>query len=157
MVEFNALNDQDKETVLHAFPLIAIYIAGADGTIDKDELAWSKKLTSIRSFAGRKDIQVIFDTLDPQFDALMQHYMDALPTDLNEKNTAIAAHLSKLNPILAGFEPHFGYRLYHNYVTYAEHIAKSSGGILGFGSVNADEDKLMGLDMIHPIAKPEKQ
>ncbi len=156
MIEFNALNANDQETLIHAFPLIAIYIAGADGEIDKDELTWSKKLTNIRSFAGRKDIQVIFDALDPQFDHLMKHYMDTLPSDLVARNEVITDHLSKLNPILEGFDPHFGHRLYHNLVSYAEHIAKSSGGILGFGSINAAEDKLIGLDMIHPIEQPKK-
>jgi len=36
-------------------------------------------------------------------------------------------------------------------LSFAEHIAKASGGIMGFFSVNAAEAKLIQLPMLHPI------
>jgi hypothetical protein len=148
------LNTEEKDLVLDAYPLIAILIAGADGNIDKEEREWAKKLTSIRSYTGRKDMQHLFEELEQVFESRMNNFLSVLSQNTQERNAEINSKLNNLNPILAELEPHFAYRLYNNYLSFAEHIAKSSGGIFGFGSVSSEEERLLGLKMINVIQKP---
>jgi len=41
---FEGLNAEESELIIDAVPLVTILIAGADGNIDPEETAWSKKI-----------------------------------------------------------------------------------------------------------------
>ena len=55
------------------------------------------------------------------------------------------------NPVLATLHPSIGAILYKGYVSFAERIAKASGGILSFFTIGPEEKKWIGLPMLTPI------
>ncbi|MFZ1581728.1 MAG: hypothetical protein WAT26_11320, partial [Saprospiraceae bacterium] len=59
--------------------------------------------------------------------------------------------LASLNPVLAKMEPFYAYKLYQGFLSFASHVAKSSGGIMGFFTINPAEAKLVKLPMLTPI------
>ena len=63
----------------------------------------------------------------------------------------ISDKLAKLNKILASLDNATAYALYKSFITFAEHIAKASGGFLRFGSISSQEKKWISLPMLNPI------
>jgi hypothetical protein len=87
----------------------------------------------------------------------LEELIQSLPKDTEARNAAISEQLAALNPLLAKLDQHDGHLLYHSFLTFAEHVAKSSGGFLRIGAISKAEAKLMGLSMITAIAEPEEQ
>ena len=139
-----------KKTLSH----IALLIAGADGNIDAEEIAWADKLTNIRGYSGEKWLQAFYDDVHTDFLTDFNTTLKALPTETAARQQALALEISSVNPILEKLDPATAYKMYHSFMTFSESIAKSSGGILGFGSISRAESKWVGLPMINAIAEP---
>ena len=75
---------------------------------------------------------------------------------LSANNNAIGERLEKLNEILAKLPQDLGANLYKSFISFASHVAKSSGGVLGFFSVSEAEKSVIDLTMIAPIEFPEE-
>ncbi len=148
---FSQLTSQEYQDLKDAFAKITLYIAGADGSIEEDEIAWAAKVTEIRSYKMTDDLQDFYKEIHDEFDNKLNHFMVNLPGNTNERNVVIESHLSNLNSILAKLEPKVGAHLYKGFLTFAEHVAKSTGGILGFFSIGPAEKALLGLTMITPV------
>lgn len=152
MVEyFNNLKEEEKAELLDALPLITVMIAGADGSFDQEELDWAEKITHIRSYKLKKEMKAFYEEVDATFIEKVQYFIEAMPSDVNLRNDMISQRLEKLNPILAKLDTSVAYKMYRGFLSFAEHVAKASGGIMGFFSVNAAEAKLIQLPMLHPI------
>jgi hypothetical protein len=157
MTYLEHLTPAEQQLLQDAIPNITALIAGADGEIDQAEKDWAAKLTHIRGFANPKDLQSFYDAVDAQFVVRFGEILKSLPTETKARQATLSERLAALNPILATLEPKFGYLLYHSFVTFAEQIAKASGGILGFGSVSHEERHIMGLPMLTAIPEPPKE
>lgn len=155
--EFENLNEEEKAALIDAIPLITVLIAGADGNIDADEVAWSEKLTKIRGYANPENLQAYYDKVGENYSDTLKNMIASLPDDTNARTTAVSERLSKLNAILPKLNKNYAYRLYKSYVSFAEHVAKASGGFLGFASISREEKLLMGLSMINPIEFEESE
>ena len=145
------LSDEERQELYDAIPLITILIAGADGTIDEDELAWSKKLTHIRSYSTSEQLQSFYHKIEEDLQDKLKRWQDALPKDVNQRQEALSARLAQLNPILAKMDPEAGAIFYKHLTSFAKHVARASGGLLGFGSISREENKLIDLPMLTPI------
>jgi hypothetical protein len=152
---FPKFNEQQVELLVDAIPLITILIAGADGNIDEDEKEWANKLTKIRTYANPDLLQEYYKKVGEVYAARMEELIQSLPKDVDARSMAISEKLAALNPLLAKLEQHEGHLLYNSFITFAEHVAKSSGGFLRIGSISKAEAKWMELPMITPIAEPE--
>ena len=140
----------------HAY--IAILLAGADGKIDPRELSWAEKIAHIRSFAGDERLKNFHEEVDHELHAKIETLLAELPTDTKTRNQVISDMLIQLNPILAALEPAIGAYLYKSYVSYAHRIATSTGGILSFFTISAEEKKWVDLPMLAAIAfNPEEE
>lgn len=148
---FNNLNDDERAHLKEALPLIAVLIAGADGKFSEDELEWAKKIAHIRSYNLKGDLKAFYKEAEEDIIAKIHQYIEELPGGAHQRNDIIAEKLSALNPILEKIEQPVRYKLYKGFLTYAEHIAKASGGVLGFFGINAEEAKVVKLPMIHPV------
>jgi len=71
--------------------------------------------------------------------------------------SALSDRLSLINGILAKLPPMIAYKLYKGYVSYAEHIAKASGGIFRFFAISSAEKKWVNLSMLNPIHEPSEE
>lgn len=157
MTHFENLTPSELQQLEAAVVQISILVAGADGTIDAEEAAWADKVAHIRGYSGEEWLQEFYDQIAANFKIQFNDTVKSLPTDAALRQTTLATELEKVNPILAKLEPIVGYKMYHSYVTLAMSIAKSSGGILGFGSVSNAEKKVVDLPMITPIAEPAEE
>lgn len=137
----------------HAY--ITVLIAGADGNIDKNELAWAEKIVQIRTYTGNEGYKDFHDDVNAELPDKIKELMATLPKDLKSRGEAISAKLGELNVILASLDPASGYYIYNGYISFASRIAKASGGILSFFSIGPEEKKWMSLSMITPIENTE--
>lgn len=133
----------------HAY--ITILIAGADGNIDKNELAWAEKIVQIRTYTGDEDFKVFHDEVNAELPDKIKQLMASLPKDTATRSETISNKLSELNPILASLHPSTGSYLFKGYTSFASRIAKASGGILSFFAIGPEEKKWVKLSMISPI------
>lgn len=145
------LSAQEYQDLKDAFAIITVYIAGADGTIDEDEISWASKVTEIRSYKSSDDLLDFYNEVHAEFDNKLNHYIANYNGTAAVRNAAIETTLTALNPILAKLDPKVGAHLYKGFLSFAEHVAKSTGGLLGFFSIGPEEKALLGLKMITPI------
>ncbi len=156
-VELGHLRSEELEQLYEAFPLIALLIAGADGDISDAEIEWSKKITHIRSYKMKADLKVFYSEVDDRFYKSFDHFRDLMPAGVKERTEAISERLSKINYILAKLEPETGAKLYKGFVTFAEQVAKSDGGVMGFFTFSREEAGLLNLPMIDPIVSSSEE
>jgi len=140
----------------HAY--ITILIAGADGKIDDQELSWAEKIAQIRTFAGDERMKDFHEEVNQEIAGKIKHLISDLPRDPATRNELISGKLGELNPILASLDPSIGSYLYKGYVSFAQRIAKASGGILSFFTIGPEERKWVGLPMLTAIVfNPEEE
>ena len=154
MEHFENISQAELHILENAVSQIALLIAGADGAIDKEEMDWAAKLMHIRTYSGEKSIQRFYAEVEANFNIKLRDLMKLGSQNLTERQAALSASIAQVNPILAKLDAETAYHVYHSYITLAKSVAKSAGGILGFGAISGAEEKLIGLSMITPIAKP---
>jgi hypothetical protein len=133
----------------HAY--IALLIAGADGKVDAKELSWAEKIAHIRSFAGDERLKNFHEEVDGELHGKITQLLADLPADVATRNQVISEKIALLNPILAAVHPSIGSYLYKSYLSYANRIASSSGGVLSFFTISAEEKKWVNLPMLAAI------
>ena len=134
-----------------AYAYITILIAGADGKIDPNELSWAEKITQIRTFAGDERLRTFHTEVNEGISARIKSLIAELPSETSSRSAIISEKLAQLNPVLAALDPSLAFYLYKGYVSFAERIAKSSGGFLSFFTIGPEEKKWVGLPMLTPI------
>jgi len=149
--QLNNLPADELQELYDAIPVITLLIAGADGEIDKDELEQSEKITKIRGFSGGEIMQDFYDKVGEDYSERLKRWMNVVSKDTAERTADLSARVEKLNPILAKLTPELGAAMYKSFTTFAKHVAKASGGFLGFGSINKDEAALVDLPMLTEI------
>ncbi len=154
MTHFENLTPSELQQLEEAVVQISILVAGADGSIDAEEVAWADKLAHIRGYSGEQWLQEFYDEVAANFKIRFNDLLKSLPPDTALRQHCLTMEIAKLNPVLAKLDPKVAYKMYHSYQTLAMSIAKASGGILGFGSVSRAEEKVVHLPMITPIAEP---
>jgi hypothetical protein len=154
MEHFESLSQEELQVLENAVSQIALLIAGADGAIDKEEMDWAAKLMHIRTYSGEKSIQRFYAEVEANFNIKLRDLMKMGSQNVKERQAALSASIAQVNPILAKLDAHTAYHVYHSYMTLAKSVAKSAGGILGFGAISGAEEKLIGLSMIKPIERP---
>ena len=155
---FEGLSAEESELVVDAVPLVTILIAGADGEIDAEEKAWSKKLTDIRTYAHPDLLNDYYIEVGKTFTDRMNHYLGELPNAPAERNNLISDKLKGLNAIFPKMSPIMAKRFHTSLTSFAQHVAKASGGFLGFGSISKAEKAWMDLPMLDvPVYIEEEQ
>ena len=152
------LTAQEIQTLKDSYAYIAVLIAGADGKMDTKELAWAEKIVQIRSFSGDERLFHLHEEITKELPGKIREVIGAMPQDLPTRNRAFTAEIEKLNPILESLDPFMGNYMYKGYLSFAERIAKSSGGFLSFFAIGPEEKKWIKLPMLHAIAyNPEDE
>lgn len=148
---FNQINEADYAKLKLAIPEITILIAGADGEIGKAEKEWAEKITHIRSYKMSKDLIGFYQEVGKTFQEDLDQLIHELPIHVADRQKILSKRLAELNPILARLDEHVAYHLYKSFLSFANHVAKSTGGLFGFFSIGPKESEVVGLPMIHPI------
>ena len=146
--EFKDLNETETSLMLDAIPLITILVAGADGNIDKKELASAEKMTKVRSYDFNSQLKDYFKRVGEQFSDRLEKYNAELPKDIDKRTEAIAELLSGLNPILHKMDDFDAAIYYKNFRSFAKHVAEASGGIMRFMTIGPKEADVVELPML---------
>jgi hypothetical protein len=151
------LNEQLDENTLNqlasALPRIAILIGGADGHFDLHEKAWAEKLVNIRSYSAPKGLEELYELANDSFSAHMDELLQSYSMNTADRNDQLVLDLQSVNSILASLDPETAWLVYDSLRSFAWHIARASGGFLGMGAINKDEEYWLSLPMIN---KPEQ-
>lgn len=153
---FENLSERQFEITKDAIAWITVLIAGADGEIDAQETEWATKLTNIRGYANPNILTEFYDEVGKDFSSKLAHLLENVPSDTKERQELLYRKLGQLNSILPTLG-NLGAELYQSYKSFAEHVAKASGGFLGFFSVNKEEAKVMTLPMLEEVAFIEEE
>lgn len=146
--QFKNLSEKEVTALLDAPALIAVLIAGADNDIDQKEINYSEKIAHYRAANNESPLHNYYGEVDKFIhDSIAQH-ISTLPKDLTERQRIITEELIKLNEIFPKLDKSFAAELYKSFLTFAASVAKSSGGLWGYGSITPEEEKLLGLNMI---------
>lgn len=142
------LTTEEQSILLKSTAMVAVLIAGADDEIDDKEREWAVKLNKYRSLNGHTQINKFYQEANVDFEKQFNELIDILPSEADERNRLLSNDLEKLSEILPKLDHTFAVQLHKSLVTFAESIAKESGGIFGMGSVSAAENKWLDLPMI---------
>lgn len=134
-----------------AIAYITILVAGADDNIEAEEIAAAEKLTQIRSFKYHDEMKPYYESVNETLKARINALLVNLPNELEARQAAVSAELEKLNPILAKMDLHRGHVFYQTFLSFAKHVARSTGGFIGTFTINSEEKKVIDLPMIAPV------
>lgn len=148
---FGKLSETQFQITKDALTWITVLIAGADGEIEPEETQWATKVAKIRSYHNPNELTPFYEAVGPEFSDKLKDFIGKMPKDLGEREAILIRKLSQLNSILPLLENNLGHHLIASYRSFAKHVAKASGGFLGFFSINADESKFIGLTMLKDI------
>ncbi|MEM9259962.1 MAG: hypothetical protein AAGA62_09970 [Bacteroidota bacterium] len=154
--EFQNLTPTEQQKLFDAIPLITILVAGADDDIDEVELAEAQRMADIRSYNNLGLINAYYEAIDENLTERIQELSRELPNALEPRQAEISERLSGLNDIFPKMKEPFAYLYYKSFVSFAEHIAKSSGGFMRFMTVGPKEAEVIELPMVEPVPRPSK-
>ena len=146
--QFESLNDEEIELMGKAPILTAILIAGADNKIDKSEVKEALRISRYKPIKGRNLLVDFYKEISGDFEYNLIEEIASLPLEARKRNPFIISELEKLNKILPKLDQKFAIQFYESMKDIAKRIAKASGGVLGYISVDYEESKLMELKMI---------
>ena len=153
MIEgFGKLNDTQFQKTKDAIAWITILIAGADGEIDKEEKEWAAKVTKIRGYQYPTSLLMKFyEEVGAEYSNKLEDLLANAPKDSKERTDFSSKEIEQLNDILPHLDGNLGHHLSKSYKSFAKHVAKASGGFLGFMSIGSEEHKLVDLPMLNAI------
>jgi hypothetical protein len=130
--------------------LITLLVAGSDNHVDEEEREWAQKLVEFRSMRNDSDLVEYYLDVEKCWESNFQKYAGTL---IDHNDTDLRGHfnseeLQKVNPILKKLPHNFSKKLYQSYLSYAEQVARASGGVFGFGSISPEEKRVLNLSMI---------
>lgn len=153
--EFKGISESEYTQLKDAVAAITILIAGADGTIEEQETNWAVKVTKIRSYSLPRRLSTFYKEVGRSFKDDLEPLKSDFKTDPEGTMQRLKFHLASLNDVFAKLEDReVAYELYLSLRSFARHVARSTGGVLGWGSIGPEEDELIGLTMIHPVPPP---
>ncbi len=152
--QLSKLTQEEQDLLFDSIPLVTILIAGADRKIDEKETGWAEKLTNIRSYAENPAIQDYYEQIRDHFPDRIHRLLDEISDDPEKRIEEASERLAKLNDIFPKIDQSTAKRFYDSLLSFAEHVARASGGFLSFGSVSKAEKDLIGLPMLNPVEFP---
>lgn len=143
-----ALLPEEYERLKEAIPLITVLVAGADNNIDTRERTWAEKLTNIRSYSLPELYRPYYEEIGRDFSDKLDALIEELPNEVEQRSMEISRRMAPLNDILEKIEPKVAAQLYSEWLSFAKHVARASGGFLKFWSISPEEKRWIGLPML---------
>lgn len=146
-----SLPRNEQQVLYDAIPYVTILVAGADGIIDDAELAAGEKVAHARSFHYKhEEWMEFYKKADEVLHDRLQELIHHLPRDTAKRQATVSQQLSRLNAILPKLDRRQAKHFYDGLCSFAEHVARASGGVIGWMSIGPREAKVTDLPMIEP-------
>lgn len=147
----DALAAKDQKILYDAVPQVVLLVAGADGIIDNAELATSEKVAHVRSYDFHPEWMAFYEQLDKDLHERLLAMIKALPRDTSERQAELVNQLSKVNSVIKKMDKRHARHYHEGLLSLAAHVAKASGGFIGWLSIGPKEAKVTDLPMIDPV------
>jgi len=154
MKHFENISAEEFQILQETLPKVGALIASADGKVDIDEKYWAEKITQVRTYGEPHELNEFYDEQEKTFTERFNSEVENLSDDKAEARQCLSDDIARVNDVLPKLEPRIGYLLYKSYTSFAKHIAKASGGVMGFFTIGSEEAKLVDLPMINKIEPP---
>jgi hypothetical protein len=149
---FEKLTEEEKDLMLKTPVLVCILIAGADGEIDRNEI--KQAISIVSKNKDRKTLlSEYFAEVSSDFEDKLKVILQSYPYESTQRNPLIEHELSRVNLIWPKLSKDFAENFYNMLLELALKVASSSGGWLGFRSVDNQEARYVKLPM---LSKPSK-
>lgn len=148
---FKNISENEFSELKKAIAYITLWVAGADNEVDQDEIAWAEKIAHIRTFSRPEMLNDFYTEASAELKSDLAKLTSSLPNAQEDRDSELYDLLAGVNVILQKLPNYDGANLYSSYLSFAKHIAKASGGFLGFGSISSKERAAIGLKMLEPI------
>jgi hypothetical protein len=146
---FQDLSEKDQSILTDAPLLVAIWVGIADNHFDKNEQVKAVKTLSIKSFSESPDIAVVYQGItDPA--SRLTSIINSMPSDVESMKIAVKNRLLEVKEVLQKMENAYALQLFRSFRNVGVHVANASGGMLGLGSMAADEKIALELDFLKP-------
>src|SRR5580765_7599446 len=136
--EFKNLNQDEAGLMVMTPALVTLLIAGAEGNIDQKEIDWGTKIAHFRA-NEHNVLQNYYQEVDKNFNETLKELTEKMPQEVKERSDRINKELQKINNILPKMDPEFSREFYKSMLSFSKHVAQSSGGMWGFGSISPEE------------------
>lgn len=146
--ELHSLNAHEMELVYKAPILVCILIAGADGKIDRKEIREAIRHAEKRKNRSVSSVSALFHEIAQDFEDKMKILLQSYPYESTQRNPLIVQELTELNSIWPKVDSAFAQEFYTTLLGLAETIASSSGGLLGYKTIDDEEARYLKLSMI---------
>ncbi|TVR77230.1 MAG: hypothetical protein EA409_12065 [Saprospirales bacterium] len=143
------LTSKQREKLLEAIPLIAVYVAFADGSLDRKEVDSAKRIANLRRFSPVKEAEIrkYYNEALESFDDRFYRLVAALPEDNDERTQILESRLEEVNTIIQSVNPFLRHKLIQSFLSFAQHVAKAEGTFLGMGGIGPAQASAMKLKM----------
>lgn len=146
---FGDLTKEEQDLMFSAPALVSILIAGADDNIKEVELQVARDLAVYKSKTSEPYLRRFFEIASEDIGEKIDELIAELPGKASHRNPIIIKELKKINNILQRINFEFADQFYVALKDIARHVAESTGGILGYMSINNEEaEALNNLKMI---------
>lgn len=144
------VNQKEWEALLDAIPLIAVYVAYADGEIDHKETEMAKRVAKLRRFDSKAEavIREYYDEVFENFDRRFKEIAADTSSDRQERNRMLEEEIESLNPILDKIDPLHAVQLLKSFRSFAMHVAKAEGGLFSMGAYGPKQAEAIKLKML---------
>lgn len=146
--ELDRLSASEVELIYKTPMLVCILIAGADGEIDKKEIKQAMTFAEKKHKRSLSSVSVLFKEISHDFEDKLKSLIQSYPYEATQRNPLLVEDLSSINAVLKKLDPSFAQEYYKTLLSIAESIATSSGGLLGYNSIGAEEAQFIKLSMI---------
>lgn len=147
----DALSPEDQKVLFDAVPQVVLIVAGADGIIDDAELAASEKIAHVRSFDFHPEWMEFYEKLDKDLHERLLAMILELPRDTVARQEELVSRLTAVNAVLQKIDKRQAQHFHEGLLSLANHVAKASGGFIGWLSIGPKEAKVTELPMIEPV------
>lgn len=146
--EFKHLSEEEIKVLKNAPVWVTLLVAGADSTIDNNEIEEAVAISKIKQSRAREALQAYYKEIGPDFEKSLRSTIANLSGDPKDRLLKVEGELTKLNDILPKVDNMFAVALYASLKDFAKKVAEASGGVFGYGSISYEESKLIKLPMI---------
>ena len=146
--ELDRLTGSEVELIYKTPMLVCILLAGADGKIEKKEITEAMKFAEKKHKRSLSSVSIIFKEISKDFEDKFKMVIQNYPYEATQRNPLIVEELTGINQIWRKVDQSFAQEYYQTLLSIAEHIASSSGGVLGYKSIGSEEAHYLKLSMI---------
>jgi len=142
---------EEELNILYALPFfVAALVASADGNIDNAEVRRAVTAIKAQNCYGKNPyLTDIYRNASEDTEDKLKIVISNSPYKAHDRVIFFSKKIADTNIVLNKLNPDFVISIHNCLQHLARHIAKASGGILGYGSVGAEESQLLALNFIH--------